>query len=157
MSVQSEITRLNSAKSAIASAISGKGVTVPSNTKLDGMASLISSIKGESVKNVSCTKTDSLQVFNSYGTSSWSYSSSISLSNGTITLDNASTVTLTRYASSCSTIKGKYISASSGTVYYIPLNATFTEASTNSGNQYAPIYRYTVSTANAYQVTEIIE
>ena len=45
MSVQSEITRLENAKSAIKAAIEGKGVTVPEATLLDGMASLIESIE----------------------------------------------------------------------------------------------------------------
>ena len=45
MSVQSEITRIESAKTAIATAIEGKGVTVPSGTLLDGMASLIEAIE----------------------------------------------------------------------------------------------------------------
>ena len=46
MSVQSEITRLTTAKSDISTAITNKGVTVPSGTKLDGMAALIDSISG---------------------------------------------------------------------------------------------------------------
>ena len=45
MSIQSEITRLETAKNDIASAIGAKGVTVPSGTKLDGMASLIEDIE----------------------------------------------------------------------------------------------------------------
>lgn len=45
MSIQSEITRIESAKTAIATAIGGKGVTVPDGTLLDGMASLIESIE----------------------------------------------------------------------------------------------------------------
>ena len=45
MSVQTEITRIESAKNAIATAIEGKGVTVPEGTKLDGMAVLIDSIE----------------------------------------------------------------------------------------------------------------
>lgn len=45
MSIANEITRLNNAKSAIASAITEKGVTVPTGTKLDGMASLIGKIQ----------------------------------------------------------------------------------------------------------------
>ena len=45
MSIQSEITRIESAKTAIATAIEGKGVTVPEGTKLDGMAPLIESIE----------------------------------------------------------------------------------------------------------------
>lgn len=44
MSIQNEITRLETAKSNIASAIGAKGVTVPSGTKLDGMATLIGNI-----------------------------------------------------------------------------------------------------------------
>ena len=45
MSIQSEITRIESAKTAIATAIEGKGVTVPEGTKLDGMAPLIETIE----------------------------------------------------------------------------------------------------------------
>ena len=44
MSVQSEITRLETAKTNIATAITNKGVTVPDGTLLDGMAALIESI-----------------------------------------------------------------------------------------------------------------
>ena len=44
MSVQSEIDRIAGAKSDISTAIMNKGVTVPSGTKLDGMAALIGSI-----------------------------------------------------------------------------------------------------------------
>ena len=46
MSVQSEIDRSAGAKSDISTAITNKGVTVPSGTKLDGMAVLIDSISG---------------------------------------------------------------------------------------------------------------
>ena len=46
MSVHSEIDRIAGAKSDIATAITNKGVTVPSGTKLDGMAALIDSISG---------------------------------------------------------------------------------------------------------------
>ena len=49
MSIVTEISRLKSAKSAIAAAIAGKGVTVPDGTMLDGMAALIAGIEaGES-------------------------------------------------------------------------------------------------------------
>lgn len=41
MSVQSEITRLAGAKSDIADAIAGKGVAVPSSSKLEDYAGLI--------------------------------------------------------------------------------------------------------------------
>jgi len=49
MSVQSEITRIESAKTAIATAIEGKGVTVPEGTKLDGMAALVEAISAGGV------------------------------------------------------------------------------------------------------------
>ena len=45
MSVQTEISRLESAKAAIKTAVEGKGVTVPDATLLDGMAALIESIE----------------------------------------------------------------------------------------------------------------
>ena len=44
MSVQTEITRIESAKTAIATAIEGKGVAVPEGTKLDGLAALVEAI-----------------------------------------------------------------------------------------------------------------
>lgn len=44
MSIAAEITRLQTAKANIASAIADKGVTVPDGTKLDGMAALIDEI-----------------------------------------------------------------------------------------------------------------
>ena len=44
MSVQTEITRIESAKTAIATAIEGKGVIVPDGTKIDGMAALVEAI-----------------------------------------------------------------------------------------------------------------
>ena len=46
MSVQSEIDRIAGAKSDISTAITNKGVTVPSGAKLDEMAALIDSISG---------------------------------------------------------------------------------------------------------------
>ena len=46
MSVSSEITRITNAKNAIASAISSKGVIVPSGTKIDDMSNLIDDISG---------------------------------------------------------------------------------------------------------------
>ena len=45
MSVSNEITRIKNAKSAISTAITNKGVSVPSGTKLDGMAALIGQIE----------------------------------------------------------------------------------------------------------------
>ena len=45
MSIQSEIDRIVGAKTAIATAIEGKGVTVPEGTKIDGMAPLIEAIE----------------------------------------------------------------------------------------------------------------
>lgn len=45
MSIASELTRIQNAKNSISSAITNKGVTVPSGTKLDGMAALIGQIE----------------------------------------------------------------------------------------------------------------
>ena len=44
MSIQSEIDRLNSAKTAISNAIQSRGVDVPAGTSIDGMAELITKI-----------------------------------------------------------------------------------------------------------------
>lgn len=45
MSIASEINRLQTAKADLKTAIEGKGVTVPSSTKLDGYADLVDSIQ----------------------------------------------------------------------------------------------------------------
>lgn len=45
MSIQTELTRITNAKTAIKAAIEGKGVTVPAGTLLDDMAALIESIE----------------------------------------------------------------------------------------------------------------
>ena len=45
MSIVSEVNRLKDAKTAIKTAIEGKGVTVPDATMLEGMAALIESIE----------------------------------------------------------------------------------------------------------------
>ena len=54
MSIVSEVNRLKDAKTAIKTAIEGKGVTVPDATMLEGMAALIESIEagGGSVSNI---------------------------------------------------------------------------------------------------------
>lgn len=45
MSVKTEIERLESAKSALAASIEGKGVAVPAGTKIDEMAALVDQIQ----------------------------------------------------------------------------------------------------------------
>jgi hypothetical protein len=61
VSVSSEITRISNAKSAIGTAISGKGVTVPSGTKIDGMATLIGQISlGTDTSDATATAGDIL-------------------------------------------------------------------------------------------------
>ena len=44
MSISSDLTRIKNAKSAIIASITNKGVTVPSGTKIDGLAALINKI-----------------------------------------------------------------------------------------------------------------
>ena len=73
MSIQTELTRLMNAKAAIQSAIEGKGVTVPSGTRLDGMAPLIDSIETGG-GNVNPTATAKAVNFRDYdGTILYSY------------------------------------------------------------------------------------
>lgn len=45
MAISDEITRLQNAKSALKTAIEGKGVSVPASTKLDGYSALVDSIE----------------------------------------------------------------------------------------------------------------
>lgn len=70
MSVQTEIGRLRSAKSAIAAAIADKGVNVPDGTKLDRMAELIAGIEagGRRVKYTSAkfTPASDIQIDSGY-------------------------------------------------------------------------------------------
>ena len=49
MSIQTELTRITNAKAAIKAAIEGKGVTVPTGTKLDGLAALVEAISAGGV------------------------------------------------------------------------------------------------------------
>ena len=52
MSIQTELTRITNAKTAIKTAIEGKGVTVPDGTMLDGMAALIEAIEAGGMKTI---------------------------------------------------------------------------------------------------------
>ena len=65
MSVQTEITRIESAKTAIATAIEGKGVAVPEGTKLDGMAALVEAISagGGGVVTGSFTQAETYNIY----------------------------------------------------------------------------------------------
>lgn len=58
MSIATELTRLSTAKANIKSAIEGKGVTVPANTLLSGMASYITSITPK-LQNKNATPSES--------------------------------------------------------------------------------------------------
>lgn len=81
MSVQSEITRLQNAKTALKTAIEGKGVTVPSSTKLDGYSALVDSIEtggGGNVSTVIVTNGEPLPVI----------SGNYTINGNTITLSN---------------------------------------------------------------------
>lgn len=69
MSVQTEIGRLRSAKSAIAAAIADKGVTVPDGTKLDGMAALIDSIEAYDMSAAALARTAATLVLDPAATS----------------------------------------------------------------------------------------
>lgn len=61
MSVSSEITRLENAKTAIKTAIKGKGVAVPDETKVDGLATLIDDIYSGAYNIVSTANSDGTQ------------------------------------------------------------------------------------------------
>lgn len=62
MSVLSEIERLEGAKNALAASIEGKGVAVPAETKIDGMAALVDQIQTGSGSEEVLTKLFSTQV-----------------------------------------------------------------------------------------------
>lgn len=60
MSITTEITRLQTAKEDIKASITGKGVTVPDGTKLDGMAALIDEIEQSNTKQWTVTLASAL-------------------------------------------------------------------------------------------------
>lgn len=68
MSVASEITRLQNAKASLKTSIEGKGVTVPSSTKLDGYADLVDSIEqgGGSIEDL-ITKENLVRIIVGFG------------------------------------------------------------------------------------------
>lgn len=70
MSIASEISRLQTAKSALKTSIENKGVTVPSTTLIDGYASLVDQISGGGSANLS----DPVRFFDYDGTLVYSYS-----------------------------------------------------------------------------------
>lgn len=62
MSIASEITRLQGAKSDLKTSIENKGVTVPSGTKIDGYSALVDQIStGATLQSKSVTPTESAQ------------------------------------------------------------------------------------------------
>ena len=76
MSISSEITRISNAKTAIAQSIANKGVTVPSGTKIDGMAALIDSIQtgGSGGETPASAKWDDVTFIDYDGSVLYSYS-----------------------------------------------------------------------------------
>lgn len=78
MSIQTELARLTNAKTAIQTAIEGKGVTVPSGTLLDGMAALIESIEAGGGVDVGGRRC----VFGIYTPASDSSGSQVKVANG---------------------------------------------------------------------------
>ena len=68
MSISSEITRLQTAKSDLKTAIESKGVTVPSSTTLDGYATLVGQISGGGGSTVTMANFPTLRLGYSYCT-----------------------------------------------------------------------------------------
>ena len=120
MSVQSEITRLANAKTAIATAIGGKGVTVPEGTLLDGMAPLIESIEAGG-STISGKKIISGEI-----TFSETPTSEITISHDSLGFRSQPFVFLAAEAASPSRHIGALISARSGSGVYVNNSKSFT-------------------------------
>ena len=84
MSIATEITRLQNAKTAIKTSIEGKGVTVPSSTTLDGYSTLIDSI---SIGTNSWTKLGEKDITTASTSTSNSNVGTISCGSGAATKD----------------------------------------------------------------------
>lgn len=90
MSIATEIQRLQNAKTSLATAIGNKGVTVPSETKLDGYASLVDQIQTGSSEDtliealhnrVTSVEDDTLTSIRSYGLAYMTTLTSVSFPN----------------------------------------------------------------------------
>lgn len=145
MSVQTEITRIESAKTAIATAIEGKGVTVPEGTKIDGMAPLIESIKAGGGDKVFCgsfTPTSDLETFK------------ITSDGGAVTSDGTNRakfgVLIAEDYSNDAVTKNNYLSIAhnrelGASVHTGGYSSTYTKSKINTGN-----YGFYVSSGNVF-------
>lgn len=144
MSIQTELTRITNAKSAIKAAIEGKGVTVPDATLLDGMASLIESIEagGDEVFCGSFTPTSDVKTFK------------ITSDGGAVTSDGTNRakfgVLIAEDHSNDAVTKNNYLSIAhnrevGASVHTGGYSSTYTKSKINTGN-----YGFYVSSGNVF-------
>ena len=150
MSVQTEITRIESAKTAIATAIEGKGVAVPEGTKLDGLAALVESIEAGG-GTISGKKFISGEI-----TFSETPTSEISISHDSLGLRSQPFVFLAANASTPSDNIGALINARRGSGVYVNSSKQFSVIESVSRtidyNGYANDTSFTIKTSSAIKM-----
>lgn len=143
MSIQTELSRIINAKTAIKAAIEGKGVTVPEATLLDGMAALIESIEAGGGSGG----------YNFDGDPRWISSGEFTPAN-TITVNNLDPILFTP-----SVMSGNNTDAARGRFFFM-FDATKTLSYTNSytGIMYStPIYSVVTVSNYLYLYSEEVE
>lgn len=111
----------------------GKTFTSSAGLKVTGTATLGGSSSGATSGSiVKAYQSSNVTIGSGYTNISITYGTGVSASGGTISLTGSSTLNNVSSVDSLSVLKGKYVSvstygASSGTIYYIPTDATFTQ------------------------------
>ena len=162
MSVSSQITRLTNARDAIAAAIAAKGVSVPSGTKLDGLAAYVGNISSGGQPRNLLDNSDFINLIaqagiggnhgtQAYAADRWKLvSGTVSYAEGTgLTLNGTISQTLERVPDTTSA----FVGMASGTATITRSGATVTIRSSGGVIKWAALYEgtYTADNMPEYQ------
>ena len=127
MSIQTELTRITNAKTAIKTAIEGKGVTVPAGTLLDGMASLIESIEAGGVNYNSTIVTGSFTLAERTEVPSQAYPTydAFKIEHNAGFVPRTVFLYTGKIATDCPTLYVSVVTKHSGNAYYLTTSAVY--------------------------------